>query len=109
MNKVETKVEALFHILNSAVLTDAQKQTLLDKYAPRISNDGFLSATDQSTRSQQTNKERVTKKLFHLIEKGFEVKPTRKRVPVPPQVKAARAEEKRRRAEVKEMRKKIDL
>jgi len=74
VNKVETKVEARLDISASAALTDEEKAYLLEKLADKISAEGILSATNQTDRSQLTNKEKATEKLLKLVEKGL-VKP----------------------------------
>jgi len=101
VNKVETKVEARFDIAASSVLTEAEKEYLLEKLAGKISAEGFLSATNQTDRSQLTNKEKATQKLLRMVEKALIKPKKRRRAPVPAGVKEARLEAKRRRSDVK--------
>lgn len=106
VNKVETKVEARFEVAASAALSDEEKERVLEKLANRISGEGFLSVTNQTERSQLANKEKAEQKLLQLIEKALVQVKKRKRVPIPPEVKAARLEGKRRRSEIKASRQK---
>lgn len=101
VNKVETKVEARFDVAASAALTEEEKEYLLEKLADKISAEGILSATNQTDRSQLTNKEKATQKLLQMVEKALVKPKKRKRAPVPAGVKEARLEAKRRMSEKK--------
>ena len=79
VNKVETKVEARFEVAASAALTDTEKALVLEKLAGQISGEGILSATNQTDRSQLTNKQKAEKKLIALIEKALVVPKKRKK------------------------------
>ena len=107
VNKVETKVEARFDIAASGVLSEAEKSIVLDKLAHLISAEGILSATNQTERSQLANKERATAKLIQWIEKALRPQKKRKATAIPEEVRQARAEEKRRRSEVKSARQRV--
>ncbi|MCC6460134.1 MAG: aminoacyl-tRNA hydrolase [Saprospiraceae bacterium] len=109
VNKVETKVEARFEVAASAALSEAEKELLLEKLAGKIAADGFLAVTNQTDRSQLANKQKAEQKLLQLVQKALIQPKKRKRVPVPPGVKAARLESKKRRSEVKSTRQKPTL
>ena len=106
VNKVETKVELRFDIKNSALLSEEQKQRLLQKLANRIIEEGVLLLYHQTERSQLGNKIKIIQKFNELIKKAFVV--PRQRKPTQPTLLSAqdRREEKKRRAEVKAMRRK---
>ena len=107
VNKVESKVELRFDILASKVLTETQKEQLLQRLHNQVNNACVLVLQHQTERSQLANKEKIIKKFNQLIIKSL--KPIIKRVkpPVPPVVKVIRRKEKERQSEVKEMRKKV--
>lgn len=107
VNKVETKVEARFDVAASTALTAEEKEYLLEKLADKISAEGILSATNQTDRSQLTNKEKATQKLLRIVEKALVKPKKRKRVPVPAGVKEARMEAKRRVSEKKASRRNL--
>lgn len=109
VNKVETKVEARFDVAASAALSEEEKTLVLDNLAGRITAEGILSATNQTERSQLANKEKAGQKLLAVIQKALIKPKKRKRKPVPPEVKAARLESKRRQAEKKSARRPIDF
>lgn len=106
VNKVETKVELRFDIKNSALLSEEQKQRLLQKLANRIIEEGVLLLYHQTERSQLGNKIKIIQKFNELIKKAFVV--PRQRKQTQPTLLSAqdRREEKKRRAEVKAMRRK---
>ena len=58
VNKVSTKVELRFSIINSALLIDDEKKMLSVKLASKISADGDLIITSQVERTQLGNKQK---------------------------------------------------
>lgn len=106
VNKVETKVELRFDVKNSALLSEEQKQRLLQKLANRITEEGVLLLYHQTERSQLGNKMKIIQKFNELIQKAFVV--PRQRKQTQPTLLSAqdRREGKKRRAEVKAMRRK---
>ena len=67
VNKVESRVELRWHLLNSEVLTDAQKQLILEKLAGQLTAEGLLLLTAQDDRSQLRNKEIVLARFHELL------------------------------------------
>ena len=106
VNKVETKVELRFDILNSALLTDEQKETLYEKLSNKLTNEKILLLYHQTERSQLANKEKIIVKFNDLIRKAFTVQ--KKRRPTRPTLasKTERLHTKQRNATVKSLRKK---
>lgn len=107
VNKVETKVEARFDIAASAALSDEEKALVSSKLAHLINAEGILSATNQTERSQLANKEHATAKLIQWIEKALKPRKKRKATAIPEEARQARAEEKRRRSEIKSTRQRV--
>lgn len=104
VNKVSTKIELRFNIPASDILSDEQKEILLNKLKNKITIDGDLVVTSQATRSQVKNREKAIDKFKMLIENAL--KPTKKRKPTKP-TKAAREkrlETKKKLSEKKELR-----
>ena len=77
VNKVSTKVELLFNVNNSNVLTANQKEILHAKLSNRISNDGILHLQCDETRTQLKNKEIVVKRFVNMVKEAL--KPVKKR------------------------------
>lgn len=107
VNKVETMVEGYFHIGNSQILTDIQKETLIKKLASKINSEGFLQVRSQVYRSQLDNKQEVIKKTNALIEQAL--KKEKKRIATKPsaQSKAKRLDTKKKASMQKSDRRKI--
>jgi ribosome-associated protein len=78
VNKVETKVEILFDIEASQLLTATQKQRVFTKLKNKIDNDGKLHIISQEHRSQLKNKEDAIEKFYDWIEKAVKVQKARK-------------------------------
>lgn len=107
VNKVSTKVELLFDILNSSQLNDAQKELILEKLANRINQDGILQFAVDTTRSQLQNKTLAIKKFDHLLAKALA--PVKKRAEVLAYTadKRKRLNDKKRTGEKKAARRKV--
>ncbi|MCR5887863.1 aminoacyl-tRNA hydrolase [Hymenobacter sp. J193] len=71
VNKVESRVELRFHVPTSQLLSDEQKQVLLQKLASRLTADGSLLVTAQEDRSQLRNKETALRKFHELLVKAL--------------------------------------
>ena len=78
VNKVETMVEGFFHVASSAILSDTQKQTILEKLSGKISKEGNLIVKSQSERTQLGNKEKVILKIHLLLANALIRKKKRK-------------------------------
>jgi ribosome-associated protein len=82
VNKVNTKIELRFHILNSELLTEEEKSILLHKLKNKINKDGELIIVSQENRSQYQNKAEAVEKFLALLKKAFT--PVKKRKPSKP-------------------------
>lgn len=109
VNKVETAVIAAFHIANSLLLTDEQKETLTQKLSNRINKEGLLLVKSQSFRSQLENKEDAAKKINGLITKALQKKKSRIATKATKASVEKRIESKKRKSEIKESRKKFRM
>ncbi|GAB5553262.1 MAG: alternative ribosome rescue aminoacyl-tRNA hydrolase ArfB [Saprospiraceae bacterium] len=107
VNKVETKVELQFDLLNSLGLSPREKAIVQNRLKNRINKAGILSLSDQKKRSQHMNRQAVTKKFFTLLETALKPRPKRKG---PPKLKAnskKRLKAKKLQSERKAMRQKV--
>ncbi len=107
VNKVSSKVELDFNVLNSALLSDEQKMTILKKLENKITKDGVLQIVSQKERNQLGNKEIVINKFHELIAKCFVEKKKRKPTKPSKSAKEKRLKTKKRNSEIKQMRKKL--
>jgi ribosome-associated protein len=100
--KSDTRVEATFDVEASAALSDAQKRRVIAKAGP------VLRAVAQDERSQWRNRELATERLVEALREALRV--PRRRKPTKPS-KAARErrlEAKKRRGQVKRLRRNVD-
>lgn len=77
VNKVSTKVELHFDYLNSALLTEEQKQLIGTKLASFINKEGILKIIAQEDRSQLMNKKAAMDRFHILLEGAFKKKKKR--------------------------------
>lgn len=82
VNKVSTKVEVLFDVDKSEILTDRQKLIVLYKLKNRITLEGIFCLQCDTTRSQLKNKEIAFNRLIELIKTALA--PVKKRKPTKP-------------------------
>ncbi|MEZ0541760.1 alternative ribosome rescue aminoacyl-tRNA hydrolase ArfB [Fibrella arboris] len=108
VNKVATKAELRFSVRDSALLTDEQRTQLLQKLANKLTNEGELVLTHQTERTQLANKEKVIKKFDQLIIKAFTLQKPRKASKPSKASVAERLDEKKRRADIKSARRRVD-
>jgi ribosome-associated protein len=108
VNKVETMVIGYFHIRNSLLFTDTQKDLIEQKLASKINSEGFLQVKSQTHRSQLDNKQEVIKKTETLLERAL-IKPKPRKATRPSFAsKQKKKQAKQKRAQIKDFRKKID-
>jgi len=107
VNKVNSKVELRFDVLNSSILSAQQRMILLDKLRAKISDDGILIITCQVSRSQLENKELVLSKFYILINKSLKPQKVRTKTKPTKASKEKRLQQKRENSEKKERRREI--
>ena len=107
VNKVETMVEGSFHVSSSEILTEKQKETILEKLANKITNDGFLIVKSQSERTQLGNKEEVIVKMHLLLNNALIKRKKRKPTKPTKASKEKRMKVKKEKGIIKAGRKKI--
>lgn len=109
VNKVETRVELLFDLANSQILTEEEKDLLAKRWRNRLSKEGILRLVSQKSRSQYRNKQKAVEHFFVLLEEGLKVKKSRKPHKVSKAAKNKRLAAKRQNAEKKAARQKVRL
>jgi len=105
VNRVNTKVNLRFDIVNSVLLSDDEKQLILKKLTSKISGKGVLRLSAQAHRSQIMNKQAVILKLNILLEKAFFIKKKRKATRPSKSAIQKRLDDKKKLSEKKKMRK----
>ena len=109
VNKVETKVEALWRPSDSQLLTDVERSFILLKLADKLDNEGFIHSSSQETRSQLANKLLTIEKLNLIINRALFREPPRKITRKPRAIKEKILKNKAIRSEVKTFRQKPNL
>jgi ribosome-associated protein len=100
--KSDTRVEATFDVAASQALTEAQKRRVLAKAGP------VLRAVAQDERSQWRNRELATDRLVESLREALRVPRPRKQTKPSKASVERRLEAKRRRAQVKRLRRNAD-
>ena len=101
-NVTASRIEAVFDVLASSALTDAQRKRLLERIGERV------TATAQDTRSQARNRELALDRLRTKLAIGLAKPKTRRATKPSRAAKEKRLEEKRRASERKAQRRRPD-
>lgn len=109
VNKVETRVELLFDVLNSVVLSQTQKSLVQRNLKNHINNNGVLLLANETERTQLRNKNVVTKRFYKMIQQALIPEKKRKVTEIPKVVQAKRLINKKQQSEKKALRKKVNL
>ena len=103
VNKVATAVELRFDLWRSS-LPQEVKERMATLAASRLTTDGVLVIDSRAFRTQKQNREAARERLVALIRRAA-VRPRKRRPTRPrPAAKERRIESKKRRAEVKKLR-----
>ena len=105
VNKVSSRVELRFNVIDSQILTYEQKELIAANLMTRINSEGEIVMYSQSERSQAKNKEKVTERFFALI--AAALTPKKERKPTKPGMayREKRLKDKKARSEKKRLRK----
>ena len=105
VNKVETMVEALWHVAGSRFFTDEEKELIQAKLEKKINKEGQLAVRSSEARSQIENKAIAQNKMEALVAKSLIVPKKRKPTRISKAAKEKRLESKKKDSLKKEMRK----
>jgi len=106
VNKVETMVEAWWHVAYSHAFSHEEKELIAGKLQNRINKDGYLLVRSSETRSQLENKALAKTKMLELVAQSLVIPKKRKPTKPSKAAKERRLESKRRESFKKEMRRK---
>jgi len=79
VNKTASRVELIWNIDRSSVLSEDQRSELKDRLSSRLSGEGSIRVVSSETRSQHRNREIAEARLAELIRKALT--PRKKRKP----------------------------
>ncbi|TLF46602.1 alternative ribosome rescue aminoacyl-tRNA hydrolase ArfB [Maribacter aurantiacus] len=77
-NKVSSKVELSFDVVNSSVLSETEKSRISKKLGSKLTNEGALLLQCDESRSQHKNKDLVVERFFALLEAALKIPKKRK-------------------------------
>lgn len=78
VNKVSSKIELSFDIVNSNSLSEEEKERLLTKLQSKLTKNGVLLLSCDESRSQHKNKEIAIERLLFLLKKTLQKEKPRK-------------------------------
>lgn len=104
VNKVETMVEALWHVAGSRFFMTEEKEMIATSLQTKINKDGYLVVKCSETRSQLENKEIAVKKMETIVAKSLIVPKKRKPTRISKAAKEKRLDSKKKESLKKEMR-----
>ena len=97
-NVTASRIEAVFDVQGSGVLSDAQKARISARVGPKV------TAVAQDTRSQSRNRELALHRLAQKLREALYVPPKRTKTKPTAGSKRRRLDDKRRRGEIKRSR-----
>ena len=97
-NKVNTRVELIWNISESASISEANKKLLLSRLGPRV------RIVVSQYRSQRRNKDLALERLMSVVEKNLRTDPKRIASKPSASAKRKRIEQKKKRGELKRQR-----
>lgn len=95
VNKTETRVELLFDVASSCILSEEEKEKFIKRWKNRVSDEGIFTICSSQHRSQSSNKQHVIKKFYEMLAKAMEKEKMRIPTHVPKAVKQAIREKKK--------------
>ena len=107
VNKVESRVTIEVDV-DALPLDDDKKQLVRERLAGRINKEGVLRVTSQAERSQLANRDRALARMEELLRDALVEREVRKKTRTPKRVKEKRLEHKKRRAETKRLRGRVE-
>ncbi|MBI4421057.1 MAG: aminoacyl-tRNA hydrolase [Gemmatimonadetes bacterium] len=104
VNKAETRVEVLWDVARSSLLSEPERERVLRKLANRIDADGVLHVVADERRSFTQNRGAAVARLQALVDSARRAPKPRKPTRPSRAAREARLREKRRRSETKRTR-----
>lgn len=104
VNKVNTRVTLVFDVKSSPSLAEEQRELIMKRLASRLTQEGVLRLACQSSRSQADNRKEAIRRFAVLLKRALYREPARKPTRPARAVRERRLEQKKRRATLKEAR-----
>lgn len=107
VNKVETQVEARFAIPQSTILTEEQKEKIIERLSNKLTKDQYLIVKCSESRTQLDNKIKAIRKINTILNNALIEQKKRLKTKTPKAVIQKRIEGKKKRSELKNLRRKL--
>ncbi|MFI5227998.1 MAG: alternative ribosome rescue aminoacyl-tRNA hydrolase ArfB [Gemmatimonadales bacterium] len=101
VNTSSTRIELLWDLTGSRVVTDEERERLRAKLAARLDADGMVRVVASDRRSQQQNRQAADERLARLIKHALHVPKVRRPTKPTRAAKERRLTEKKKRGERK--------
>jgi len=105
VNKVNTKIELRFNVIESISLAEKEKERIHEKLKNRINSEGELMIISQSERTQLMNRKKAEEKFFKLVASALTEKRKRKSTVPTAASQTKRLEKKKKKGAIKKLRK----
>ena len=107
VNRAATRVELCFDVARSPSLNETQRALLLEALKAYTDNEGILHLVSQRSRSQWRNRQDVTARFQGLLRRALRPRKVRRLTRPTRASRERRLAEKRRRSEVKKIRRRV--
>ncbi len=104
VNKVSTRIELLYDVETSSVLSEAQRERIRKRLSTRINRAGVLRVVSQKHRTRNQNEVAARERLAELLREALHVQQVRRPSRPTSASRRRRLEDKRRRSGVKHSR-----
>ena len=101
VNKTSTRIEVLWDVAHTLILTDAERHRVLHQLANRLDAEGLLRVAADERRSLSQNRAAAIERLETLVDRARRVPKPRKPTKPTAAARRARMQGKRRRANIK--------
>jgi ribosome-associated protein len=108
VNQTSTRVEVRWQVTTSPSLTEAQRESLLEKLSSRIDSRGFIRVVAEERRSQLRNREAAVARLNELVRAALIRPKPRKKTKPSAAARRKRLEAKRKRSIQKQQRRPVE-
>jgi ribosome-associated protein len=105
VNTTDSKVELRWDVTATTALTEAQRARVLDRLASRLTGDGVLILRGSEHKSQHRNRDAVLHRFRAIVGEALEPPKPRRRTRPTRASKERRIQAKKRRGELKQLRK----
>lgn len=104
VNKVETRVELIFDLFRSIAFSEQEKALIRERLLHRIDDNGLIHIISAEHRSQYKNRQETVERLVKMLHHALQPRKMRKATTIPRSVNEKRLAHKRRRSNIKQLR-----